>query len=118
MKFRTSTLTAVMTLLAATLAIPVRLAAQDNQDHHRKHHHYKLVDMGTFGGPQSIVLAAGQVLNNQGMVAGCADTPTHDPNFPNFNPFLSPTSARSFHLSRVSMAGGRLDRLERASGRQ
>jgi probable HAF family extracellular repeat protein len=84
--------------LLTAMSVPLRLDAQDKDDHNDEHrnHHYRLVDLGTFGGPQSIVLAAGQVLNNQGMVAGCADTPTHDPNFPNFNPFLNPPAPDPF----------------------
>jgi hypothetical protein len=46
-----------MTLLAV-LAIAIQLAAQDKQDHHHKHHRYKLIDIGTFGGPESYVIAA------------------------------------------------------------
>jgi len=36
-------------VLIAVLAIPLQFAAQDNTENH-KHHHYKLIDMGTFGG--------------------------------------------------------------------
>jgi len=61
--------------LFAALAIPVQLAAQDNQDNHHKHHHYQLVDMGTFGGslsgvnePLNYVPAVGQ----HGQVVGFA----------------------------------------------
>jgi hypothetical protein len=52
MKSRTVTCITTMTLFAV-LAIPVRLAAQDNQGHHRKHHHHQLIDVGTFGGPNT-----------------------------------------------------------------
>lgn len=56
-----------------------------------KHHHYKLIDLGTFGGPESHVNpGSGQnvgnfasVLNSQGAVTGWADTSTPDP-FPSF----------------------------------
>jgi hypothetical protein len=77
-KSRILTLIAAMTLLAATLAIPVRLAAQDNQDHKHKHYHYKLSDLGTFGGPNSTVGFFEQVVNERGTVTGGADTPTPD----------------------------------------
>jgi probable HAF family extracellular repeat protein len=85
MKSRMLTCIAAMTLLAATLAIPVRLAAQDDRDHHRKHHHYKLIDLGTFGGPNTNLITQGvgaQVLNNRGIVTGSADTSVPDPNAP------------------------------------
>jgi len=52
MKYRTASFVIAVTLFA-TLAIPVRLAAQDKK-HHRMPHHYQLVDLSsTFGGPQS-----------------------------------------------------------------
>ena len=38
--------------LSAAMAMPLRLAAEDKLDNH-KHHHYKLIGMGTFGGPSS-----------------------------------------------------------------
>src|SRR5271167_4486596 len=43
--------------LFAVLAMPVGMAAQDNpsQDHKPKHQKYKLIDLGTFGGPNSFV---------------------------------------------------------------
>jgi probable HAF family extracellular repeat protein len=82
------------TTLFAALAIP--LGAQDNHNHH-KHHHYHLIDLGTFGGPESYLAgsngvtspgAVNQVLNNQGTVVGWADTSTLDPFAPNcYNPF-------------------------------
>lgn len=55
------------------------------------HHHYKLIDIGTFGGPQSFVNPGSgndtgnyaMVLNSGGSVTGSADTSTPDP-FPAF----------------------------------
>jgi probable HAF family extracellular repeat protein len=89
MKFRTWMLTLLLALFDA-LAVPVGMAAQDNssQDHKPKHHQYKLIDMGTFGGPASYTLNNGagtgsRVLNNRGTLAGWADTSTPDPYAPN-----------------------------------
>ena len=65
----------VMALLT-TLAIPVQLAAQDSQHRPHQPHHYQLVDMGTFGGPQSAVFGG---INNHGVLVGYADTSTPDP---------------------------------------
>src|ERR1039458_2181681 len=92
MKSRRLTRIIAMTLFA--LALPVIGAAQDNasQNHHRKPHHYQLVDLGsTFGGPQSHFNPGSgndfswftSVLNSKGIVAGFADTSVPDP-FPNF----------------------------------
>jgi probable HAF family extracellular repeat protein len=65
------------------LALPFQLAAQDKQDHHPMHHHYQLIDVGTFGGPQSYLnlpgLPAPGVLNNRGTLVGWADTSALDP---------------------------------------
>jgi probable HAF family extracellular repeat protein len=72
---------AVLTLLAV-LTMPTHVSAQQPQ--------YRLVDMGTFGGPSSHINPGsgndfGQhltVLNRRGEVSGFADTPIPDP-FPN-----------------------------------
>jgi probable HAF family extracellular repeat protein len=72
------------TLLAA-LEIPVQLAAQEKTepDHPHQYHHYQLVDVGTFGGLQSWQFSPGVarsgLLNNQGTLAGSADTSAVDP---------------------------------------
>jgi probable HAF family extracellular repeat protein len=66
--------------LFAVLAMPVDLVARDNQDHKTvKHHHYKLVDMWTFGGPASWVAPqffASPVLNMGGVTVGGSSTST------------------------------------------
>jgi probable HAF family extracellular repeat protein len=76
MKSRFSIYIAVVTVCAA-LAIPAGLAAQNAQ-----HHHYQLIDMGTFGGPESFfpetipfVSASGD-LNKQGLAVGGSATST------------------------------------------
>lgn len=68
------------TLLAA-LVSATRLTAQVR---------YKVVDMGTFGGPQGFFTEQVQIINDQGTVAGYLDTATPDPNFPNFGNCLNP----------------------------
>jgi probable HAF family extracellular repeat protein len=48
-----------------------------------KHHHYKLVQIGTFGGSQSFNEWAGigsRMMNSRGIATGQADTPASDPN--------------------------------------
>ena len=77
-------------VFCAGLAIPVRMAAQEQA----KQRHYKLVDMGTFGGPQSyfnslnltdtfgfgtVFYNLAQVRNSQGVFVGFADTNAPDP---------------------------------------
>ena len=76
-----------MTLFAA-LAIQVRprLAAQEQQQN-KQQPQYKLIDLGTFGGPSSYFIFTGLVLNNHGVAAGTADTSIPDPYAPNcFSP--------------------------------
>jgi probable HAF family extracellular repeat protein len=72
------------TALLAVLGGSVGVAAQRNQNHnHFKHHHYKLIDFGTFGGPSSDTNDELPILNSKGEVAGGAATGTLDPNYPN-----------------------------------
>jgi probable HAF family extracellular repeat protein len=84
MNFKTWTRIIAMTLLAA-LAMLVSVAAQDKgrPDHPHQYHHYQLIDVGTFGGPQSFQylgnIGANGVLNNRGTFAGWADMSTIDP---------------------------------------
>jgi len=71
--------------LFAALAFPVHLGAQDNQDHNNnpKHHHYKLFDLGTFGGPGSgISNQSSPALNGRGALVGVSDTSMSDPYYP------------------------------------
>jgi probable HAF family extracellular repeat protein len=76
MKFAKHTSVAAIALFTV-LALPLDLAAQG---HHAKHHHYNLIDLGTFGGPASYFSnGADSILNNQGTAAGWADTSTPDP---------------------------------------
>jgi hypothetical protein len=42
----------VAVVLLAVLARPIGLVAQDHADGKPGHHHYKLIDVGTFGGPK------------------------------------------------------------------
>ena len=85
----------VIALAAFAVAVTsIRLAAQEQQTepHHKKEHHrYKLIDMGTFGGPQGFLpepTQAIQPLNNLGLVASGADTDIPDPNYPNTSGFF------------------------------
>ena len=95
MESRRLTRSIAMTLFAdvavlTALVIPLRLAAQDRQDfqHAHAHHHYKLVDMGTFGGPGGgISNPSSPALNRRGALVGVSDTSIADPFTPNcFNP--------------------------------
>lgn len=87
MKSRTLMCFAAITLFAV-LAIPVQLAAQEDKNS-KKHHHYQLIDMGTFGGPQSRVDYQ-YPINNVGTVSGSADTSLPNPFYGNDNPFFFP----------------------------
>jgi hypothetical protein len=81
-----------MTLLAA-LALPVVSFAQEQKEKRNEHHHYKLIDIGTFGGPNSSFVGpppSARLLNNSGAAVGGADTSTPDPaSCFNFDCYLS-----------------------------
>ena len=79
-------LTSILVTTLFVFALPVSGTAA------HEHHHYKLIDIGTFGGPRnyfntddtlSPYLGASQDLNNAGALAGWADTSTSDPFAPN-----------------------------------
>jgi probable HAF family extracellular repeat protein len=77
---------AAMALLTA-LAIPVRSSAQEQV---AKHHHYKLKDMGTFGGPESYInntwsLGAPNQINRRGTTVGSSATSIPSPPHSNFS---------------------------------
>jgi probable HAF family extracellular repeat protein len=74
--------TVFVVTLCSLLTISIGVAAQENatQATTVKHHHYRLFDVGTFGGPNSqysVPSSAG--LNNRGVATGVADTSTPDP---------------------------------------
>jgi probable HAF family extracellular repeat protein len=68
-------------VILAALTIPAALAAQGQSGEERrsKHHRYKLVDLGTFGGPESYInpaftFGSHNQINRYGMVVGGAAT--------------------------------------------
>jgi len=80
--------------MLVALSISLSLAAQENQTSQPKHHHYKLIDIGAFGGPLSYFNSLSlsdrfsfgaafygfaQVMNPQGILVGGADTSVPDP---------------------------------------
>ncbi len=74
---RSRTLTCIVaTTLFAALAATAPLFAQ-------QHTRYKLIDIGTFGGPNSGFFPGEGLINNRGVVIGSADTSTPDPHAPN-----------------------------------
>ena len=78
MKIRTP----IFVIAIPTLVIQATTVGLAAQEHNTKHHHYKLIDVGTFGGPQSYLFSPGVVrsglLNNQGKLTGSADTSAVD----------------------------------------
>jgi probable HAF family extracellular repeat protein len=84
MKPRTLKLVAAITFFVA-LAVPIRPSAQEHpvtSGHKRHHLSYKLIDLGTLGGPNSAETLEFPFINNTGMVVGFADTAAPDPTNP------------------------------------
>jgi hypothetical protein len=65
---------------AVAAAVPARAAASQ--------HPYRLVDPGTFGGPQSFLNLPAVPLTPDGALLGTADTATRDADYPRCNPFM------------------------------
>jgi hypothetical protein len=80
MKSRTFTTLVAITFFAS-LALPLVSPAQEEK---KEHHHYKLFDVGTFGGPEGLFSNPGnRVINHRGTATGDADTAVADPYYPN-----------------------------------
>ena len=73
-----------LTLIVA-VAISHNVAAQDPalQTNRPKHHRYRLIDMGTLGGPQSVIASLSSPVNSSGIGTAVADTSIPDPFSPN-----------------------------------
>jgi len=70
-----------LALIVGSLALP--LITQAEQPPTKEHPRYKLIDLGTFGGPSSQFYQYGKNVNNRGAVVGGADTANPDPFAPN-----------------------------------
>ena len=93
MKSRTWMCTTAVSLFAA-VALPIGMDAQNNssQNHKPNHQKYKLIDLGTLGGPNSNLSGPDQrVLNNLGTLAAVANTSATNPNPGCYNPFSEPS---------------------------
>jgi probable HAF family extracellular repeat protein len=70
--------------LFSALSIQDDLAAQNNRENKPKHQQYKLIDLGTFGGPASYInnaaaLGAPNQINSRGVTVGAAATSIPSP---------------------------------------
>ena len=98
MKTRLVSVFLTMIVAVLTFAFAPRLAAQNGVQ--RRHHHYKLIDMGTFGGPASNAIP---VLNNKGEMTGGSAT-----SVPVFRPptaSVTGASTGQFPLSSIPSNG-------------
>ena len=75
MRSRIKTLAATVSLITAGL-VPVRLTAQEQsaKQDKKEHHRYKLLDVGTLGGPNSYFTNVLFPLTNNDLATGTADT--------------------------------------------
>ena len=82
---------AATAMLLAALVFPTLVAAQ-------KGPRYKLVDLGTFGGPHSSLPGSIESINSSGTVTGTADSSFLDPDFAIQNPYFSDPYIESSYL--------------------
>lgn len=109
MKPRTLTcMTAVIVYGALAVPIGHRLAAQEhsaNPQQKHSHHRYKLVEIGTFGGPESNVnpsVNAGPIVSKRGTTVGTSATSV--PTSSHSHPFVCGGLDGTIRLPWVSMA--------------
>jgi len=81
MKRKRLTLILQITMLLA-MGTTIQLAAQENSERiaQDRHVRYKLIDLGTLGGPNSSEGPRFPIVNNRGVVTGASDTLLTDPN--------------------------------------
>jgi probable HAF family extracellular repeat protein len=83
MKFETWSAVITATLFAA-LELPIVSTAQEEKVQKKEHHHYKLVDMGTLGGPNTFPQGVSSLaINSRGLAVAQAETSIPDPYSPN-----------------------------------
>src|SRR5262249_49331583 len=70
-------------VLAIVGAVSLSLTTQADPGQKKEHRGYRLVDLGTLGGPSSTFNDFSKTINNHGTVVGGADTPVPDPFAPN-----------------------------------
>src|SRR6476620_1417974 len=70
-----------VSLMFSALVVP--LATQAGPPPAETHPRYKLIDLGTLGGPSSTFEGLSETINNQGTAIGTADTAVPDPFAPN-----------------------------------
>jgi probable HAF family extracellular repeat protein len=81
---RSTKLARIVAASVLLFAVANALSAQDTaQESRPRHRRYKFVDLGTFGGPDSIIPFVQRVLTTQGTVVGTAETDLPDPFAPN-----------------------------------
>lgn len=70
--------------LVGLLVIPLLVTTQEGwaQVSSKHHAHYKVIDTGSFGGPNSHMSIGAHILNNNGTFTGFADTAEPDPYAP------------------------------------
>src|SRR5437870_597101 len=70
--------------LVGLLVIPLLVTTQEGwaQVSSKHHVHYKVIDTGSFGGPNSHMSIGAHILNNNGTFTGFADTAEPDPYAP------------------------------------
>jgi probable HAF family extracellular repeat protein len=114
MKSRSFLFAAAIALVVAVTIPPSLISQQTTRQKHRgEHHHYKLIEIGTFGGPSSYneSFPPENIINSRGAAAAYADTSVSDPYAPNcFNPdcFVSHASMweRGSLIDLGSLPGG------------
>ena len=104
MKANSITFVVLLGLLAA-LVVPVQLTAQ-NIEAHVQHHHYKLIDMGTFGGPLSGINEVenySPAVNTRSQTVGFSANPTPQSATTNPTACFGPTISHGFEFKNGSV---------------